>query len=104
MKRGTRIFAAATLSLVMGSGVATLSAKGWKDKDGGDQDHKVAICHGTASKKNPYVLIHVDRSAIQGHFDGTAPGHGKNNAPDFLAVNDSCDTPPDSIIDPNPNS
>lgn len=45
--------------------------------------NKVAICHGTASAKNPYVLIIVGPSAVKGHFDGTAPGHGKNNHPDF---------------------
>ena len=59
------------------------------------KDHKVYICHGTASEKNPYVLIHVDESAVQGHLDGTAPGHGKNNHPDFIAHNGSCKvTPP----------
>ena len=56
------------------------------------KQHKVAICHGTASDKNPYVLIVVDLSAVKGHFDGTAPGHGKNNHPDFYARNGSCKT------------
>ena len=56
--------------------------------------HKVSICHGTASEKNPYVLIHVDINALKGHFDGTAPGHGKKNHPDFLAGNGGCSTPP----------
>ena len=46
--------------------------------------HKVAICHGTASVSNPYVMIIVDATAIKGHFDGTGPGHGKNNYIDFL--------------------
>jgi hypothetical protein len=57
-------------------------------------DGKVQICHGTASDTNPYVLISVDESAIAGHFDGTAPGHGKNNHPDFLAENGDCSTVP----------
>lgn len=45
---------------------------------------KVQLCHGTASPSNPYVLISVSENALAGHFDGTAPGHGKNNHPDFL--------------------
>lgn len=45
---------------------------------------KVLLCHGTASAKNPYVLISVSENAVSGHFDGTAPGHGWRNAPDFL--------------------
>ena len=45
---------------------------------------KVLLCHGTASDSNPYVLISVSENALAGHFDGTAPGHGKNNYPDFL--------------------
>lgn len=61
-------------------------------------DHKVLICHGTASAKNPYVLISVDESAVAGHFNGTAPGHGKNNYPDKYPVNGSCsDIPPSSV-------
>jgi hypothetical protein len=45
---------------------------------------KVSLCHGTASEKNPYVLIRVSENALAGHFDGTAPGHGKNNHPDYV--------------------
>ena len=45
---------------------------------------KILICHGTPSEPHPYSLISVDASALNGHFDGTAPGHGPNNAPDFL--------------------
>ncbi len=51
----------------------------------------VLICHGTASETNPYVVISVDEHAVTGHFNGTAPGHGKNNHPDLLANPDgSC--------------
>jgi hypothetical protein len=51
----------------------------------------IVICHGTASDTNPYVLISVDEHALAGHFDGTAPGHGKNNHPDlFPNVDGSC--------------
>lgn len=45
---------------------------------------KVQLCHGTASDTNPYVRIRVSESGLAGHFDGTAPGHGKNNNPDFV--------------------
>jgi hypothetical protein len=45
---------------------------------------KVALCHGTASAKNPYVLIHVSENALNGHFDDSAPGHGKKNHPDYV--------------------
>ncbi|HEX9995655.1 MAG TPA: hypothetical protein VGB45_00810 [Abditibacterium sp.] len=43
------------------------------------KEHKVAICHGTASAKNPYVLIIVDESAKETHLNG----HGQNNALDY---------------------
>ncbi|HEY7379622.1 MAG TPA: hypothetical protein VH572_00300 [Gaiella sp.] len=57
---------------------------------------KVLLCHGTASEKNPYVLINVGENALAGHFDGTAPGHGKNNHPDYLlpAGADDCSDVP----------
>ena len=50
---------------------------------GGDAE-KVLVCHGTASQSNPYVLISVSTNALEGHFDGTAPGHGWKNAPDMV--------------------
>jgi hypothetical protein len=34
----------------------------------GDPDHKVTICHATASAKNPYVVISVDRPARGDHY------------------------------------
>jgi hypothetical protein len=51
---------------------------------GAEPAPKVLLCHGTASETNPYVLVSVSENALAGHFDGTAPGHGKNNHPDFL--------------------
>jgi hypothetical protein len=62
----------------------------------GETSHKVKLCHGTASRTNPYVLIEVDQNALKGHFDGTAPGHGKNNHPDFISNDGSCGSPPDN--------
>ncbi len=96
MQRSTKIVLTVALG-VAAIGAAAQGTRAWA----GEKDHKVAICHGTASQKNPYVLIVVDESALRGHFDGTTPGHGKNNAPDFLAVNGSCDTPNSSAF---PNS
>lgn len=69
--------------LMVGLGLAAGLAVG-KSAYAGDKEHKVAICHGTASAKNPYVLIIVDESALNGHLNGTAPGHGKRNHPDFV--------------------
>lgn len=36
---------------------------------GGDESHKVTICHATMSETNPYVRIVVDEHAINGHFE-----------------------------------
>jgi hypothetical protein len=38
----------------------------------GDPEHKVTICHATASRKNPYVVITVDIASIVGG------GHGRS--------------------------
>ena len=57
-------------------------------------EDKVLLCHGTVSEPNPYALISVDSSALNGHLDGTAPGHGPNNNPDVPPVNGACPTVP----------
>ena len=51
--------------------------------------------------KNPYVLISVSENALQGHLDGTAPGHGWQNAPDFK-LNDGYATCADQLADGDP--
>ena len=58
-------------------------------------DHKVQICHGTASETNPYVLITVDEHALKGHFDDgvSAPGHGWKNNPDLLITDEVPECP-----------
>ncbi len=45
---------------------------------------KVDVCHGTASAKNMYVLITIDVNGLNGHLDGTDPGHGWKNYPDMV--------------------
>lgn len=43
------------------------------DEDG---EHKVGICHRTASDSNPYVYIEVDVASLSpGHLDNADPGH-----------------------------
>ena len=71
-------------------GVAAVLAAVFAGVGGAASDDKIEICHGTASDTNPYVLISVAPSAVNGHFDGTAPGHGPNNYPDVLAVDGNC--------------
>lgn len=57
-------------------------------------DHKVGLCHRTASDTNPYVFITVDVASLDAHLNNL-PGHpAKTNADgsprnDFLA--DSAD-------------
>jgi len=53
----------------------------------GASDDKVVVCHGTASGSNSYVLLEINRSGLNGHFnklDGefVLSGHGPKNAPD----------------------
>lgn len=76
MKRNTRSLLAVTT--VLGSLAVAVGAQA------GGPAGKVLLCHGTASATNPYVLISVSANALQGHFDGSAPGHGWRNADDVL--------------------
>ena len=71
---------------VLGVGVAAAQAV--------PEDHKVQVCHGTASATNPYVLITVDEHALKGHFDGVPePGHGWRNHPDLLVTDELTQCP-----------
>lgn len=83
MRRVTRSILAvgATGACAVGIAVAAQASSG----------DTVLICHGTVSEPTPYVLIAVDASALAGHFDGTGPGHGPNNHPDFF--------PPEGVTD-----
>jgi len=45
-----------------------------------DPEHKVQLCHRTASDTNPYVLIEVDVASLPAHLNNL-PGHpAKTNA------------------------
>ena len=87
MKRFIGFSLVTALGFSIGLGVA------YNQVQAAETSHKINICHGTASEKNPYVLISVDRSALKGHLDGTAPGHGKNNHPDFISDDGTCNIP-----------
>jgi hypothetical protein len=87
MKKVIGVGLLAAFGFLFGIGVAQNQARAEQ------KDHKIGICHGTASDKNPYVYITVDISALKGHLDGTAPGHGKNNHPDFISTDGTCNIP-----------
>ena len=48
----------------------------------GNADHKVSICHRTASDSNEVILISVDGHAVDAHFEN----HG-----DFFPQGDDCE-------------
>lgn len=50
-------------------------------------DHRVTICHATASQSNPYVLIRVDKSSINGVGRGDHYlEHGRDIIPPLAGV------------------
>lgn len=77
MKRAIATVLAAVFAIaVTGSAVAH-----------GGGDHKVGLCHRTASDTNPYVFIEVDQSAVNTHLHN-GPGHPPKTNPDGSPRND----------------
>ncbi len=72
-----------------------------------DPDHKVGICHRTASDTNPYVYIEVDEVAVSAHI-GESAHPSKDGRNDYLAPNGEVDcnvkevTPSSSPSSPSP--
>ena len=68
IRRFTFVAALAMLALL----VAATTASATKPHP----EHKVGICHRTASDTNPYVFIKVDEASLSpGHLDNADPGH-----------------------------
>ncbi|MDF2440065.1 MAG: hypothetical protein JWN98_1049 [Abditibacteriota bacterium] len=75
MKRLTGTLLVVAAGIAVGSGYAKQAQAEFKV-------HKSAVCHGTASAKNPYVLIIVDDNSLVAHRNGVQ--HGRNSAPDYV--------------------
>lgn len=72
---GTRALVAGMVALgTLGAGASTASATN-------SDPHKITICHATASKTNPYVVINVDIASIIGD---SGHGHSGVNAGDII--------------------
>jgi len=81
-----------------------------------DPEHKVGLCHRTASDTNPYVYIEVDEASLDAHLNNL-PGHpakfNEDGSPrnDYLAesaddcvVTEPSPTPTPTPTDPPPTS
>lgn len=65
------------------TGLAIAAGLTYSSRVDAQQAHKMAICHGTASSTNPYVLIIVDYASGKAHLNGTDSSHGQRNYVDF---------------------
>ena len=69
-----------------------------------DPEHKVGICHRTASDTNPYVYIEVDEASLDAHLNNL-PGHPAKTNEDGSPRNDYlADGPEDcEVNEPSPS-
>lgn len=110
IRRAAALLVAVGIAVLMGGGMS------WATQP--DPEHKVGLCHRTASDTNPYVYVEVDEVSLSpGHLDNADPGHkpttwksagtwrGDEHAAgdpkdDYLATSaDDCD---DLVTEPSP--
>ena len=76
----------AVVSATVGSALATAPP-----------DHKVGICHRTASGTNPYVFIEVDVASLDAHLNNL-PGHPPKTNEDGSPRNDFLASSPEDCV------
>lgn len=91
-RRALGLAAVGTAAGVLGIASTAMAGEEPAPEDG----EKVTLCHATASKTNPYVVIDVSSNAIVNQVSGKWQGHGKHGddvIPDFTIARQSPPNP-----------